>query len=77
MGLSEEDFAMLRPKAEVFDYLHYYSKIKNIFEAIGIKYGIGKFEAIFSQAKRIQGTDDDSVSVKAFEAAVLEMHHLD
>lgn len=63
MGLSKEDFEKLRPKNEVIQIVIYFSKIKNIFEAIGIKYGVGKFEAIFSYAKRIQGTEDDLVSV--------------
>lgn len=40
--------------------------IKQIFESIGIKYGIGKFEGVFKRAKEIQNTFDDKVSVKAF-----------
>lgn len=43
MGLTEQDFLMLRNKKD----------IKQIFESIGIKYGIGKFEGIFKRAKEI------------------------
>ncbi|CAD8058098.1 unnamed protein product [Paramecium sonneborni] len=67
MGLTEQDFLMLRNKKD----------IKQIFESIGIKYGIGKFEGVFKRAKEIQNTFDDKVSVKAFQLAVQEMHHID
>ncbi|CAD8057130.1 unnamed protein product [Paramecium sonneborni] len=67
MGLSEQDFLSLRRKQE----------IKEIFESIGIKYGIGKFEGIFKRAKEIQNINDDKVSVKGFQLAVQEMHHID
>ncbi|KAM3131622.1 hypothetical protein pb186bvf_016286 [Paramecium bursaria] len=67
MGLSQEDFLRIRPKRE----------IKEIFESIGIKYGIGKFEGVFKRAKEIQNTYDDKVSVKAYQLAVMEMHEID
>ena len=56
MGLSKEDFNALRPKKEVNEKLFKNSKkaqIKEIFEATGIKYKIGKFEGIYKRAIEI------------------------
>ncbi|KRX04848.1 hypothetical protein PPERSA_06482 [Pseudocohnilembus persalinus] len=67
MGVSQQDFQKKRPKAE----------IRSIFEAVGIKYKTGKFEGIFARAMEIEGTQEEEVSVRAFEMANAEMGHLD
>lgn len=66
MGLTEEDFKKKRTKED----------IKGIFNAIGLTYKIGKFEAIFQRAQIIEGSYDNLVSVKAFLDAASEMHHI-
>ena len=52
-----------------------------LFERIGYKYRVGKFNAIFNRAKQIQNggdiRNDDVASVRAFMQAVQEMHDID
>ena len=50
MGLSEQDFNKLRGRDEVNFKMNYF-KIKSIFESIGFKYGLGKFQGIYNRAK--------------------------
>jgi len=62
MGLSEEDFKKKRTKEDVDFFFLFIAnslncfcilQIKGIFNAIGLTYKIGKFEAIFQRAKDI------------------------
>jgi hypothetical protein len=45
-----------------------------IFENIGYKYKIGKFNAIYNRAKEIGGATDDNVCVRDFQYALSELH---
>ena len=69
MGISEYDFQVPRSREE----------IKTLFEKIGFSYKIGKFNAMFNRAKELMNSapGQDAVSVRAFMAAVKEMHHLE
>lgn len=64
LGISEADFQVPRDRAAV----------KSLFEAIGITYKIGKFNAIYNKAKEICNSTNDQVSVRAFMAAVQMFH---
>lgn len=67
LGISEVDFQMPRDRAA----------IKSLFEAVGINYKIGKFNAIYNKAKEICSSYNDQVSVRAFMTAVQMLHDTD
>ena len=52
-------------------------EIKALFEAVGYDYKIGKFNAMYNRAKEVCGSMDDRVNVRAFQAAISEMHNID
>ena len=61
---------MARPREE----------IKVLFERIGFSYKVGKFNAMYNRAKEImppQAANSDLVSVRAFMAAVNELHNVE
>jgi len=64
-GVSEADFNASREKDE----------IKMIFENIGFKYKIGKFNAIYSKAQEY--SKNGEVSVRTFLEAVKELHFVE
>ena len=66
-GISEDDFRKLRDR----------ETIKSLFEAIGFRYKIGKFNAIYNRAKEICPTDGDRVNVRHFQMAMSEMHSIE
>ena len=53
LGISEADFSALRSREE----------IKELFEEIGYKYKIGKFNAMYNRALEFSGSADDRCSV--------------
>lgn len=70
MGITEYDFQLPRPSEE----------IRILFERIGFKYKIGKFNAMINRAKQFMPYSiipSNEVSVRAFMMAVNEMHYLD
>jgi hypothetical protein len=67
LGISEEDFQMLRSRQQ----------IKDLFESIGYNYKIGKFNAMYNRGKEYCGATDDRCSVRGFIMAVRELNHLD
>jgi EF-hand domain-containing family member B len=48
-----------------------------IFENIGYKYQLGKFNAIYNRAKEVAGSKDDCVCVRDFQYALSEMHQIE
>ena len=67
MGISEQDFQMLRSKSE----------IQSLFSKIGTNFKVGKFNAIYNRAKELQKSDSDQVSVRSFMIAIQQMQHHD
>ena len=79
LGISEHDFLVGRSKQD----------IRQLFERIGYSYKNGKFNAMFNRAKELvrllrddifvlqAGTSEDKVNVRAFMAAVGEMHEIE
>jgi hypothetical protein len=65
LGVTEEDFNAPRSKEE----------IKTIFENIGFKYKVGKFNAMFDKAKELD--QSGQVSVRTFLEAVKELHFVE
>lgn len=63
LGITETDFAKLRTRGEV----------KQLFEAIGYQYMVGKFNAIYNRARHYCESPDDRCSVRAFMQAVKEL----
>lgn len=66
MGIDKEDFALRRYKYE----------IKDLFEKVGFKYKVGKFEGIYMRALEIDNSLDQKCSAKSFLEAVKEMDHI-
>ena len=56
LGIEEADFRRVRPREE----------IRILFEKIGYRYKIGKFNAMYNRAKEIGESQDDRVSVRHF-----------
>lgn len=59
MGVSEDDFTQMRGRLQ----------IRSLFEAVGYRYKIGKFNAIYNRAKELNPAGirgDDCVSVRHF-----------
>ncbi|KAL4491814.1 hypothetical protein ABPG72_006069 [Tetrahymena utriculariae] len=67
MGVEQDDFKIKRHKYE----------IKDIFEKIGYKYKIGKFEGIFKRALEIENSTDNKASCSSFLQAIQEMDHIE
>ena len=59
LGITEYDFQTARPR----------EFIQTLFKKIGQNMKIGKFNAVYSRAKELYGSIDDSVSVRAFMQA--------
>ena len=66
-GVTEDDFKRMRSRQE----------IKLLFEKVGYTYKIGKFNAMYNRAKEICESMDDRVNVRAYQAAISEMHNID
>jgi hypothetical protein len=60
MGISEQDFQVLRSKSE----------IQSLFSKVGINLKVGKFNTIYNRARELQKTDSDQVSVRSFMVAI-------
>ena len=67
LGIEEKDFRRLRSRDE----------IRQMFEAIGFSYKIGKFNAMYNKAKEIGEAQDDRVSVRDFQIAISLLHNID
>lgn len=67
VGVNESEFRQPRTREQ----------IKMIFENIGFKYKIGKFNAIYNRAKEVAGATDDQVCVRDFQYALSEMHQIE
>ena len=67
LGIEEKDFRRLRSRDE----------IRQMFEAIGYSYKIGKFNAMYNKAKEIGEAQDDRVSVRDFQIAISLLHNID
>jgi hypothetical protein len=52
-------------------------EIRSLFESIGYKYKLGKFNAMYNRAKEICNSYGDKCNVRGFVQAVKELHHLD
>ena len=68
IGKKGQDYFGRRPQYEI-DKMY-----QGIFENIGFKYKIGKFNAIYNRAKELAQSDDDKVCVRDFQFALSEMH---
>ena len=66
-GVTEDDFKRMRSRQE----------IKLLFEKVGYTYKIGKFNAMYNRAKEICESMDDRVNVRAYQAAISEMHNIE
>jgi len=60
IGITEFDFQTVRPREQ----------IRTIFENIGYSFKIGKFNAIYNDAKKICGSSNDMVNVRSFMKAI-------
>lgn len=70
IGISDYDFMLPRSREE----------IRILFERIGYKYKVGKFNAMYNRAKEympFNSLPNDNVSVRAFMQAVRELHDQD
>ena len=52
-------------------------QIKALFEKIGFRYKIGKFNAMYNRAKEIASSADDRVCVRDFQIALSELHQVE
>lgn len=66
-GVVEDEFKALKSR----------QYIKDLFEKVGYSYKIGKFNAMYNRAKEICHSTDDRVNVRAFQAAISEMHNIE
>ncbi len=66
-GITEFDFQVARTREQIIE----------LFDKVGIRYKLGKFNAIYNRARELCGSHNDKVSVRSMMQSVEMMHGLE